>query len=150
MILHRRTLLVSASLQAQDVTRVIVNHRQRMTARAIAERHAALEVHLPQQIGSLLLEAMPWIWRRILGGPDPAVPAQDLMHGGRCRHGQASPLQTMRNLARTPSRMLVTNGQHLPFDRGLAPPGHDMRAARTIRQFPIAIFPACQPLITNL
>jgi hypothetical protein len=71
---------------------MIVDDGQRMTARPVGKRHVALEVHLPQQIGSLLLEAMAGVWRRILGWPDPAVPAQDLMHRGWHRHGQSIPL----------------------------------------------------------
>ena len=54
---------------------MIVDHRQRVTSRSVGEWHVALEVHLPQLIGSFLLEAMAWIGRRILARLDPLVPA---------------------------------------------------------------------------
>src|SRR6185312_11516876 len=102
MILYGKALLVGAGLQAQDVTRMIVDHGQRMTVGAVGERHVTLEIHLPQQIGSFLLEAMSRVGGCLVRRLDPSVPAQDLMHRGSRRNRQSVPLQVMRDLAGPP------------------------------------------------
>src|SRR5262245_47802079 len=127
MILHGEALLVGAGLQAKDVTRMIIDDGQRMTVGAVGERHVTLEVHLPQQIGSLLLEAVSRVGWRILRRLDPAVPAQDLMDRGRRRNSPPVPLQTVHNLASPPSWMLVANGQHAGFRLTFTAAGHRMR-----------------------
>src|ERR1041385_8783179 len=98
-----------------------------MTVCAVSKRHATLEVHLPQQIRSFLLEAVSRLGWCILRGPDPAVPTQDLMDRGRRRNRQPVSLQTVCNLAGAPSRMLIANAQHPCFGLSLAASGHRMR-----------------------
>ena len=50
-------LLVGAGLQAGAEARMIVDQGQRVARASVAEPDPALEVHLPEQIGRLLLEA---------------------------------------------------------------------------------------------
>lgn len=150
MLLHRGTLLVGTSLQAQHIARVIVDHGQRMASRPVGERQVALEVHLPQLIGSVLLEAMSWIGRCILARLDPVIPTQDPMHGRRHRHSLPSALQAMGNLAGAPGRMLVADSHDLRLHRNFAALGHGMRPARTIDQLSIASSPAREPFVTDI
>lgn len=53
MALHGAALLIAAGRKAQRIARVIVHDGQRMAGPAAGESHAALEVHLPQQVGRL-------------------------------------------------------------------------------------------------
>jgi hypothetical protein len=53
---HGFGLLVAAGSHSNAIARVIVEDGQRMTA-AISNREVALEIHLPQIIGSVMLEA---------------------------------------------------------------------------------------------
>ena len=105
--LNGRTRLIRAGGQARGKARVIVDHGQRVASRPVDEWQVALEVHLPQQIGSLLLEAVAWNGRRIAARLDPLVPAQDLMHRGRYRRRSPIARQAMRDLAGTPGRVRV-------------------------------------------
>src|SRR5579871_5627243 len=109
-----------------------------MAPRPVGERQMPLEVHLPQQIGSILLETVPRIGRRILARLDPAVPTQDPVHRGRYRHCLAIPLQTMGDLACAPSRMPVAHREYLRLDRRLTALGHRMRAPGAVSQISIA------------
>ena len=47
MVLHSKPLFIGAGLQAQCITGMIVDHGQRVAVRPVAQRHMALEVHLP-------------------------------------------------------------------------------------------------------
>jgi hypothetical protein len=150
MILHGQPLFVGTGFQTQGIPRMIVDHGQRVAVGPVDQRHVAFEVHLPQLIWRLFLETMPWIRRRALRRFDSSVPAQDLVHRGRHRHRQSVPLQTVRDLAGAPRRMFVAYRQHLRFGASLAALGCGMRPSRAISQFPIAGFPACQPLVADV
>ncbi len=54
--LHGLGLLIGAGLQARGEARVVVDDGQRVTPLATGQRHPALEVHLPEQVGRFLLE----------------------------------------------------------------------------------------------
>src|SRR5437016_3747638 len=58
LLLHRGGPLVAARLQAERITRMVVEHGQRMTALLIAQMKVALEIHLPELVRSLLLESL--------------------------------------------------------------------------------------------
>ena len=150
MILHGKPLFVGTGFQAHHITGMIIDHGQRMAVHPIDQRHVAFEVHLPQQIWSFLLEAMPRIWRRALRRFDPAVPAQDLMHRGGYWYRQSLTLQAMRDLARAPGWMRIAHRQHSFFNRCLAASRNDMRSPRAIDQFAIAGLPARQPLVADI
>src|SRR5260370_37433882 len=129
---------------------MIVDYAQRLAVRAVGRRNVAFEVPLPQQIWRLLLEAMSRIWRRTLCRFDPAVPAQDLMHGGCHRHRESVSLQAVRNLARAPGRMPVTYRQHLRFGRSFAAVRRHMWSSGAVGEFVIAGLPASQPLVAHV
>ena len=81
LLLHRLALLISTGTDAQRITRMVVDHRQGVARCAIGERHLALEVHLPEQVGRLLLESLIWPLMSMLRLPDETVTAQVMMHG---------------------------------------------------------------------
>src|SRR5579863_7012946 len=56
--LHRAALLIGAGRKARREARVVVDHGQRMAALAAGQGDPALEVHLPQLVGRLSLEAL--------------------------------------------------------------------------------------------
>ena len=83
---HAVAALVGTRSQHQRKPRVIVEHRQRMTAPAAAERKMPLEVHLPQLVGRRLLEALPRLTPlRCLGRNQP-VAVQNAGDGVGMRH----------------------------------------------------------------
>jgi hypothetical protein len=85
---------------------MVIEDGQRMAAASIGERHPALEVHLPEQIGGGLLKAL--VSCRTAGrGNDTTVATQDLVHrriGGTCH---AITFEAAHDLARSPGRMSI-------------------------------------------
>src|SRR3954462_10665917 len=80
-IAHGIAALIGTGLQAHIVTRMIVDHRQGMALRFVAEPDPALEVHLPQLVRLRHLEALAC--RRAAQRRGAAIrTAQDLMHRG--------------------------------------------------------------------
>ncbi|MDK1039823.1 MAG: hypothetical protein QGD91_13145, partial [Actinomycetota bacterium] len=79
---NRAGTFVAARLQAHAVTRVIIQHRQGMASTEF-HRKMALEVHLPQIVGTLMLETYPSLVLARLRLIDQTVSMQD----GRNRTG---------------------------------------------------------------
>ena len=76
--LHRLGSLVGTSNQSHVVTRMIVQHRQRMTSTSVQHRHVSLEIHLPQLVGMGLFKMHECPMLRRLRRIDQAMPQQDL------------------------------------------------------------------------
>jgi hypothetical protein len=94
----------------------------------------ALEIHLPQLVGSFLLEVMAGVGRRILARLDLVIARQDPMRRGRRGGHFPIPLQTMVILRAPPGGMLVANSQHLCLDgSGGAALGHCVATTGAIR-----------------
>src|SRR3954471_1900671 len=72
-------LLIGASCQAEREARVIIDHGERVTGGAIADRHVALEVHLPKQVGRFLFEPQVSLPGRAGRRHHAPVPVQDRM-----------------------------------------------------------------------
>jgi hypothetical protein len=125
-MLHCRAFLVVASLKADGVARVIVDHGQRMAPMLpIAQQKAAFEIHLPDQVRCRQFETP-------LGGLrarrcNPIVAGQNRMDRRRRWHRPATARQKMQDLARSPGRMLVPHPQNCRFQYVGYPPGALMR-----------------------
>src|ERR1700674_1736738 len=111
-------LLGGASLYAQSVARMVVDHGQRMAAPA-PSGEVALEVHLPELVGLLALEALIWTGMLRLPLLEPAVPAQNLCDRARRRNNRLTIApHHMGDLAPAPGVVaLFANAQNLAFHR---------------------------------
>ena len=149
-IANRAVLLVAARLDAQRITRVIVEHRQRMAAPA-GHREMTLEIHLPQLVGFGALEAnmRPGMLRAAI---ELAVAAQDIADRACCRHRPAA------RLAHRPGDLAAAPGvvarrpdpQHLGFHSRLGSRRAGVRPARAIRQPARALrLVTLQPLVAR-
>src|SRR6202451_3058242 len=127
---------------------MVIDDGERMPSPAVRQRHVTLEVHLPKQIGRGLLEAMlrhrATRWRI-----DPAVPAQDLVHGRMRRTGCLLTLETMGDLASAPGRVSVEQRQNARFRRCCGSRGARMRPPRAIGKLVLA-HSSTQPLVTSV
>src|SRR5581483_1055146 len=149
MSAHGGALLIVTSSQAQREPRVIVQHRQRVTGYAVLERTVSLEVHLPELIGSFLLEANVWLSGRARRLAHPIVSAQDLVHRRYRRHGLPVALQAMRELARSPGRVGIAQRHNLVFDRGCGAIRTVVRTPGPVRQCRIAGIGSLHPLVAG-
>src|SRR5229473_313135 len=126
-------LLRAAGLYRQCIARMVVNHRQWMTA-STSSGEVALEIHLPELVGVLAFEAL--IALRMLARPllQLAMPPQNL--GDRARrwyNRSAIAHQNVRDLAPTPGIVAVRpNAQNFGFYRRCRSPRAQMRTPRTI------------------
>src|SRR5262245_21415415 len=146
--LHGAAPLVGAGFKTQVIARMIVKHGQRMTAASIAQRHPALEVHLPEQVRRRLLKSLQR--RRSSGRRDDAtIPAQDLVHRRHRRRFQSPAFQATGDLARAPGRMGVAHCKNLCLSRPSPPRRACVGTPRAIGELPIG-FPAAQPLVTGV
>src|SRR4051812_1908389 len=149
MSAHRRALFVVTSSQAQRKARVVVQHRQRVTGHAVLQRTVPLEVHLPELIGRILLEARVRLSRRARGLRHPIVPAQDFVHRRYRRNGLPVALQAMRDLARSPGRVSIAQRDDLLLGRSCRALRTVMRPPRPIRQRRIAGIVPLEPLVAG-
>src|SRR5436190_17506727 len=150
MPLYGRALLVVASRQAQREPRMIVQHRQRVTGHAVLERAMSLEVHLPELVGRLLLEADVGLSRPARRLAHAIVAAQDLVRRRYCRHRLPVALQAMRNLARSPRRMGIAQSHDLLLNRSRCAIRAVVRPTRAVGQRRIPRFVALDPLVASL
>jgi hypothetical protein len=106
---------IRASLQAESKPRVIIQDRQRMAAVPI-HGEVAFEVHLPQPIGSFVLEPLPGAMRTRLRRIDQTAAPQNCVYGaGRRNAANAQRQQPMPDLASSPGGMLLTQLDDRPF-----------------------------------
>src|SRR2546423_15110506 len=108
-------------------------HRQGMAWLPIGERPPAFEVHLPKKIGSFLLEP-PERARRADRRDHPAMPAQDIMHGGTRRGAARLPLETTDDLACPPRRANAAHRKHARSRHRVTAAWARMRTPRAIRK----------------
>src|SRR5229473_2690017 len=114
LLLHGPGLLIGATLQAQRITRVIIEHGQRMTTLAVAQSKVTFEIHLPQLIRSLLFKALVAARHLVKLRRHAPVSLQDRMHSALGHRRTSGSLQTPFDLARAPA-ILIANRQHLFF-----------------------------------
>lgn len=99
--------LIAARLESQSEAGVIVEDGERMTAGCIGSE-VALEVHLPELIGSGVLEALETAMLDRLLRVDAAVAYEDLMDGAGRRHALRTRVeQASAQFASAPSRMAI-------------------------------------------
>ena len=150
LLLHRGGPLVAARLQAERITRMVVEHGQRMTALLIAQMKVALEIHLPELVRSLLLESLVRPYLFVGRITYPVMPQQDRVDGALSQWSLASSLQTRLDLAGTPA-IFIAHRQHLLLDRWPAVARRILRSARAIRQTDRTLFSvAPAPFVTGL
>ena len=104
--------LTWARPQTESVAAMIVEDGQRMAALSISQGEVALEIHLPELIGSGSLEALPRLGMAARARFDQAPAHEDLM--GRADRGQTSMTridQTSEQFASTPGGMLAAELQ---------------------------------------
>src|SRR5579885_1450342 len=148
MAARRRALLVAAGLQAERIARVIVDHRQRMAPALIPHGKAPLEVHLPEEVRSRMLEATAGLLAHRRA--HPAVPDQDRMDGRGRRRRQPIHLQATPDLAPAPGRMPIAHPQHRRLQLRPAAPRRAMRTARPVRRPVLALPRSPQPFVAGL
>lgn len=147
---NRVAAFVSAGRQAHQVTGMVVDDRQRMTAAAPRQGPMPLEVHLPQQVGRLLLEAQARLKRHSRRWPHPPMPHKDRMNRRGRRRIVSRPVKTAGDLACPPSRMSIAYGKNLGFNCRRRPVRTGMRPARPVRKIPITRQPSAKPLVARL
>lgn len=128
---------------------MVVDHRERMAPQARCDLHAALEVHLPQQVRRRLLEALVAV-ARLRGLRDPVVTLQNAVNRRDRRRRDPVALETAGDLARTPGRIGVANPKNRVLKRGRRPLGAPPRAARAIIEVFHARPAPPQPLVPGL
>src|SRR5438874_6650594 len=125
-------LLVAAGLKPQGIARMVVENGERMTA-AAADREMALEVHLPQIVGLIALEAL--VRSRMFAAVllELAIAAQDGGDGARHRRRCQAGAQHFGDLAAAPGIVALSpDAQHFRFHRRRRPLRARMRPARAI------------------
>src|SRR4029077_5905631 len=116
----------------------------------VLERTVSLEVHLPELIGCLLLEADVGLSRPARVLADALVAAQHLMRRRYCRHRLPVALQAMRNLARSPSRMGIAQSHNLLLNRSRSAIRAVVRAPRAGGQCLTPRIVALDPFVASL
>jgi hypothetical protein len=107
---------------------MIIQDRQRMTAAVIGQPDPALEVHLPEQVGRRLFEALMGL-RSPRWGNNLAIPLQDLMDSRKSRWDDPVIVQALENLAWSPGRVGIPHGQNLLLPRRVGAAGACVRPA---------------------
>src|SRR5882762_3804509 len=143
-------LLVAARLKAQRVTRMIIEHGQRMTTLAVAQSKVAFEIHLPQLIWPFMLKPLVAAGHAVRLPSHPPVSLQDRMRGTPGQRRLFIPLQAPFDLPRTPA-ILVSNRQHLLLYRWIGPAWRMPRPPRSISQSRGSAFlVSLQPFVSSL
>ena len=88
LVSNRSGPLISAGAEVQRKAGAVVQDRDRIDLGALSGREVALEIHLPELVRSLLLEAGPAGVFLGGGGFDQSVPIQDGLTGRGGRHLQ--------------------------------------------------------------
>jgi hypothetical protein len=147
---HRLAPFVAIGPQTHCIARMIVHDRQRMASCAIRQRHATLEVHLPQQVRRLLLKPLPRLSGRATPRINAAVAAQNRMHRRGGRSLVPSVLKTSHDLARAPYRMSVAHRKHCCLGQHRAVQRAEMRPPRAVRKLVLTRSGPRQPFVASL
>src|SRR6266550_5586373 len=143
-------LFVAAGLQAQRITRVIIEHSQRMTTRAVAQSKVAFEIHLPKLIGPLLLKPLVAALYFVSRRAHSSVAPQNSMHGAPGYRSLRRWWQTPFDLARAPAVSIANQEHLLLYLRGGAA-GRMLWPARSVCQVYAARWLApLQPFVSGL
>src|SRR6202522_847889 len=150
-ILDRLRLLVRAGGDAQGVARMVVQHRQRMAAPSGSHRNVPLEVHLPEPVGTRMLEPNESRMLGRLGGVEAAVAPQNLRdRRGRRQTLLAQILQPPAQFASAPRRMLASKRDDLGLHNLCRPLRTRERPPRAIREKRAFRLASSQPFVSRL
>ncbi len=139
--LHRTLAFITAGPQPNRITRVVIDHRQRMAA-PCRGRKMPLVVHLPQLVRRRPLKPLEGFVAGARHSVDATMPIQYRRdRAGARRRLVLQILQPAPDLAPTPGGMLVANRQHQPFDGRRTARRRVLRATRAIRQ---TALPSCR------
>src|SRR5438105_11423795 len=148
--LYGAGLLIAASLQAQRIARVIVEHGQRMTGLLTTQKIVTFKIHLPKLVRSLLFESLISATHLIRRVADALMAQQDRMHRAPGHWSLPSSLDAGLDLARAPA-VLIANREHLLLNGRLASSRRMLWSARAIHQAAIATLSiSLQPFVTSL
>src|SRR5688500_12606057 len=128
---------------------MIIQHRQGMARRA-SHCEVALEIHLPQNIGRLVLETLPGGVLARFSRVKTPMAREDRLHRAWCR--QASPTQILEPLAqltRAPRRVRIAQLQDRPLYRILGALRTRVRPTRLITKN-CAAYRSLEPFVPRL
>ena len=150
LLLNGRCLFIAAGLQAKRITRMVIEHSERVTAFMIAQTKVSLEIHLPELVRSLVFESLrstPCLLRHICHA---LITQKDRVHSALSQGAVAVTLETRLDLACSPA-VSIANRQHLFFDPRLAVSRRMQRSTRTIGQASDALISIpSPPFVTGL
>ena len=127
---------------------MVVDHSQRMAGRAVAERHVAFEVHLPEQVGRLHFEPLIGLARLAGGRIDPPMTAQNRMNRRDRGRGMPLPRKAACDLADAPGRMSIAHSQRQSLDCGSS--WASARSTGAILEVRVARYMPSQPFVANV
>ena len=133
LVLDGRGPFIPTCLKTKGVTRMIIQHGERMTALMIAQKKMPLKIHLPELVRSLVFESSIRTYRLFRRMAYAVMTQQDRVHGAFSQRFIANSLQTRLDLTCSPT-VLIPNCQHLFFDRRLTASRRMLRSARKIGQ----------------
>src|SRR6266404_5546155 len=143
--LHRARALVAAGPQPKRVTRVVIDHRQRVAAPRGGGK-MPLVIHLPQLVRRRPLKPLKWFVSSARPHLDAAIAVQYRSHCARARHPvMAEILQPTTDLAPAPGRALVTDRQHPLLHFRRCARRRALRAPRPVRQTRLALLLIARP-----
>ena len=148
--LHLHPRLAAQRLETRYIARMVVDHREGMEPGAVAQPRMALEVHLPEVIGGLCLEAQAGGFAARLR-QDQSVPLQHLVHRRACGHPVTVSLKHSLDLARAPGRVLRPDREDPLFNVTRRPQRAGQRTPRAVGK--AVIFSGAeppQPLVASL
>ena len=130
---------------------MVIENGERMTA-PVADREVALEVHLPQLVGLIALEALIGSGMLVSALLKLAVAAHDRGDGAQCRYGVHGAAQHMSDLAAAPGIVVLrANAQHFCFHRQWRARRARMRPAPLVGESSTAFRPtAPEPFVARL
>ena len=150
MSLHRLAALVGTGVKPDAIPGMVVEHGQGMATTG-GGREVAFEIHLPELVGPIALEADKGTW----GGRvrlDAAVTAKDRRDGARGRN--VLPIESDEagmNLSASPCRMLLTQSKHLGLDVIGCSAGRDGWSSALVAEAGVAVgAEASEPLVASL
>ena len=149
--LDRGPALVRAGLQTEREARMVIEQGERMAAPGVVGE-VSLEVHLPEFVGPVPLEADHRVRREQLALVQAPVAAQNRGdRRGRRDPGRAQVTKPARQLAPAPTRVRTAQRHHLRLNLGRRTSRARTRPARAVGEAFLGIQSrASQPLITRL
>src|SRR5262249_30398560 len=152
LILYSRCLLVQASLQTHDVARMIIQNREGVAPPLIQGLEPTLEIHLPELIGSFMLESLPLLVSLRFHRINRSVPLQYSVNRAVGGNLQLSAIhQNATDLSCSPTWVHRPDCKNLSFHFVFRSCRRLMRSSRSILQTRLPLpFPTFQPLVVRL